>query len=61
MAETEKPKKLDYNKVRVIKKNLIYIIGLAPSIAKNDVIIQIFKFKIKDFEIQTLSWTIWKS
>ncbi len=33
--KTAKPKKADYYKVRVIKKNLVYIIGLAPSIAKN--------------------------
>ena len=34
-----KPKKTDYNKVRVIKKNLVYIIGLAPNIAKKEVIV----------------------
>ena len=37
--KTTKPKKTDYNKVRVIKKNLVYIIGLAPNIAKKEVFI----------------------
>lgn len=32
-----KPKNADFNKVRVIKKNLVYVIGLAPCIAKSEV------------------------
>jgi hypothetical protein len=34
---TIKPKRTDYHKVRVIKKNLVYIIGLAPGLAREEV------------------------
>ena len=34
---TTRPKRSDYSKVRVIKKNLVYIIGLAPKLAKDHV------------------------
>ena len=36
-SDGTKPKRTDYHKVRVIKKNLVYIIGLAPGLAREEV------------------------
>ena len=51
MQGTLKGKNINYaelSKIRVIQKNLVYMIGLAPSLAKEEVKRRIKKKKRKD-------------